>query len=373
MKHSKEELKLFQSFPLDVKMGKTALRIKELTEHDFYVSFSGGKDSEVAVDFTAKVLSKMGIQKMYVANINTGLEYLSVQRFCKPFCEMVSKKYGIQVILNTLYPKTTFRKVLETYGYPIISKEVAQCIYEARKGIANADGTYAYRIEKLNGTYKGKNGDISPYNCSKYKFLLDAPFRISHLCCHEIKKHPAYEYEAITGRIPLIATTAEESRARKSAWLKRGCNAFDSKKPLSAPFSFWLDNDMLTYIHQENLPVAEAYGKVVPEDDGIDGQINMFDEIGYDGCRFKTTGCPRTGCIYCLFGITQDTNRIMRLYEMEPKRADYVLRGGKFNDEGMWIPSDEGLGYWYILDWMAGHGIDVPYPHKEKYRFKGEK
>lgn len=31
MKHSKEELKLFQSFPLDVKMGKTALRMHYVT------------------------------------------------------------------------------------------------------------------------------------------------------------------------------------------------------------------------------------------------------------------------------------------------------------------------------------------------------
>ena len=165
MKHSKEELKLFQSFPLDVKMGKTALRIRELAEHDFYVSFSGGKDSEVAVDFVARTLSEIGIQQMYVANVNTGLEYLSVQRFCKPFCEMVSKKYGIKIILDTLYPKITFKAVLEKYGYPIISKEVAQCIFEARKGIANGDGTYSYRIQKLNGTYKDKNGNLSPYNC----------------------------------------------------------------------------------------------------------------------------------------------------------------------------------------------------------------
>lgn len=190
MKHSKEELKLFQSFPLDVKMGKTALRIRELAEHDFYVSFSGGKDSEVAVDFVARTLSEIGIQQMYVANVNTGLEYLSVQRFCKPFCEMVSKKYGIKIILDTLYPKITFKAVLEKYGYPIISKEVAQCIFEARKGIANGDGTYSYRIQKLNGTYKDKNGNLSPYNCSKYKFLLDAPFKISHLCCHEMKNIP---------------------------------------------------------------------------------------------------------------------------------------------------------------------------------------
>ena len=104
----KDELKLFQSFPLDVKMGKTALRIRELAEHDFYVSFSGGKDSEVAVDFVARTLSEIGIQQMYVANVNTGLEYLSVQRFCNPFCEMVSKKYSIKIILDTLYPKITF-------------------------------------------------------------------------------------------------------------------------------------------------------------------------------------------------------------------------------------------------------------------------
>ena len=70
MKHSKEELKLFQSFPLDVKMGKTALRIRELAEHDFYVSFSGGKDSEVAVDFVARTLSEIGIQQMYVATVS---------------------------------------------------------------------------------------------------------------------------------------------------------------------------------------------------------------------------------------------------------------------------------------------------------------
>ena len=186
---------------------------------------------------------------MYVANVNTGLEYLSVQRFCKPFCEMVSKKYGIKIILDTLYPKITFKAVLEKYGYPIISKEVAQCIFEARKGIANGDGTYSYRIQKLNGTYKDKNGNLSPYNCSKYKFLLDAPFKISHLCCHEMKKHPAYEYEALTGRIPLIATTTEESRARKSAWLKHGCNVFDAFLTPSAHYPHhFLFGQIMTYL-----------------------------------------------------------------------------------------------------------------------------
>lgn len=350
----------------------TADRIRELVQQygtNFYVSFSGGKDSEVAVDYTARLLKQWGISRMYVLNINTGLEYLSVHKFCKPFCEYISMKYDIEIILDIAYPEMIYADVIKTYGYPLISKEVSQCIYEARKGLKNDDGTYQYRIDKLNGTHLDKNGNLSQYNCPQYKFLLDSQIPISHICCIKMKKEPAYLYEEETGRVPLIATTCEESRNRTTAWLEHGCNAFNSDRPKSAPFSTWTNNDMLTYIHRESLPMAEAYGKIaIVNKTGIEGQINMFDETGYDGCQYCTTGCPRTGCIYCLFGITQDPERILRLQELEPNRADYVLRGGKFNEEGYWVPTKDGLGYWYILDFLAENGIRIPYKNKEKYR-----
>lgn len=64
---------------------------------------------------------------------------------------------------------------------------------------------------------------------------------------------------------------------------------------------------MLEYIHTNNLPLADAYGEIVPYiPNTIEGQINLFEETqNYNGCQLCTTGCPRTGCIYCLFGITQ--------------------------------------------------------------------
>lgn len=367
---SNEELALFQSYPLELKIAKTEKRIIEVAEnYDFYVSFSGGKDSEVAVDLTAKVLAGMGRKEMHVLNINTGLEYLSVQKFCRPFCELVSKRHGIKVVLDTVYPEMTFHNVLKKYGYPIISKEVSQCIYEARKGLVNNDGSYQYRIDKLDGTKIDSNGELSQYNCPQYKFLLDAPFRISYICCKKVKKEPAAKYEKATGRIPLVATTTEESRARKTAWLKHGCNSFNGKRPISAPFSFWKNQDMLEYIYRNNLPMADAYGDIKAEVTGaMEGQLNLLSELQYEGCKLCTTGCPRTGCIYCLFGITQDKDRILRLQQMEPKRADYVLRGGEFDSDGMWIPNSEGLGYWYILDWLGKHGIEIPYDNKQKYQ-----
>ena len=350
----------------------TRARIIELAEkYTFYVSFSGGKDSAVAVDYTAKVLKSLGYRKMYVLNINTGLEYMSVHRFVKPFCEYVAQKYDIEAVLDIETPETVFADTLKTYGYPLISKEVSQCIEEARKGLKNNDGTYSYRLERLDGEYRDKDGNLSPYNMSQYKFLLNAPCRISHLCCQKQKKDPAIAYEERTGRTPLVATTAQESRLRASKWKKHGCNAFDLKRPMSAPFSTWLNNDMLQYTKEENLPLAEAYGEiVVVNDTGVDGQINLFDSTGYEGCKYCTTGCQRTGCLYCLFGITQDLDRIIRLQEMEPARADYVLSGGTFDSEGYWVPTKEGLGYWLILDWLKENGIDVPYKNKKKYRRK---
>lgn len=56
------------------------------------------------------------------------------------------------------------------------------------------------------------------------------------------------------------------------------------------------------------------------KNDGVDGQINIHDYLGdYRDCQYETTGCKRTGCVFCLFGIRQDLERISRLQKEEPK------------------------------------------------------
>lgn len=117
------------------------------------------------------------------------------------------------------------------------------------------------------------------------------------------------------------------------------------------------------------MPIAEAYGDVAVENDGIEGQTNIYDMLGdYSGCKFCTTGCKRTGCIFCLFGIRQDLERILHLQKVEPKLADYVLRGGEFYEDGIWKPNNHGMGYWFVLDWLALHNIKIPYDNAEHYR-----
>ena len=266
-----------------------------------------------------------------------------------------------------------FRDVIIKYGYPIIGKEVSQVVQEARIGLSRGDGSYQFRVDRILG--KGhyaplEDGTKSQFDVSVYKFLLDAPFNISDRCCKVMKKNPARSYERKSGRKIILATMADESRLRRQRWLKYGCNAWDDKKQQSSnPMSFWTEQDVLTYIHTYNLTIADAYGQVVVKNDGVDGQMNIHDYLGdYRGCQYETTGCKRTGCIFCGFGITQDKQRFVRLSEQEPKLCDYVMRGGEFNESGMWQPSKDGLGYWFVLEWLNVNGnLGIGIPNWEHY------
>ena len=137
-----------------------------------------------------------------------------------------------------------------------------------------------------------------------------------------------------------------------------GCNAFEEKRPTSQPLSFWTEQDILQYILDNNIKIADAYGDIVYTDD--DG-MNYTESLFMDSMKLTTSKCKRTGCVFCMFGITQDTDRFLTLKELEPKKYDYVMRGGKFDETGMWIPHN-GLGYKFVIDWLNEHGnLNIKY------------
>ena len=337
-KHEIYELRQMQSLSLDSKIRMTDLRIRNFVEKygedKVFVSLSG-KDSSV-------LLHRVRQQYPHIPGvfINTGLEYSCVRR-----CAL-EKENVIEI-----NPNKSFKEILINYGYPVIGKEVAQCIKEARKGIKNNDGTYQYRIDRLNGTYRDKDGKLSPYNMPKWKFLLDAPFLISHECCTFTKKEPSKEYEELTGKYPIMGTMACESRNRTANWLEKGCNVYDTERPMSRPISFWTENDIFEYILKYKVVVPSIYG-----DPYIKKQTPERTE-------YSTTGAKRTGCTFCLFGITKDTERFLRLKAEEPKKYPYVMGGGAFDPaDGMWKPNDEGLGFKFVIDWLNEHGnLNIKY------------
>ena len=77
--------------------------------------------------------------------------------------------------------------------------------------------------------------DRSAFSCERYQFFLDAPFEVGNQCCNVMKKNPMKKYAKETGRRPITAQMASESRLRAQKWLNSGCNGFDLKSPISNP------------------------------------------------------------------------------------------------------------------------------------------
>lgn len=174
-----------------------------------------------------------------------------------------------------------------------------------------------------------------------------------------MKKQPAKKYEKQTRRKAFIGTLAQESREREKWWIKHGCNGFAKRRPTSQPLSFWTEQDILQYLKKYDVPYCSVYGEIVSTSEGeqIEGQQTTFDIFGeYEGTLLKTTGCNRTGCIFCMFGchLEKEPNRFQRLKATHPKQYEYCIGGGEMVD-GKWQPSKEGLGLGKVLDYI---GVD---------------
>lgn len=289
------ELIMLQSLPLDIKIAKSKLRIEEFVrqigEDKVYVSFSGGKDSTVLMHLVRSIFPN--IVGVYC---DTGLEYPEVKQF-------IYKQDNIEIIR----PKLSFREVLDKYGYPVISKEQAQYIRQYRT--AKSEKTKSTR---WNGNKWGR-GKIS----EKHKYLVNAPFKISEQCCDVMKKNPFKIYEKATNKRPILGIMAEESQLRKSHYLRTGCNSFDVKRESCKPLGFWTEQDILMYIKKYNIEIPTVYGDIIEEDN-----------------KLRCSKLNRTGCVFCLFGISKDgeKNRLELMKETHPKLYDYCLNNLGFKE-----------------------------------------
>lgn len=325
--HTYNDLKQLQALPLEIKLRMSEARIRDwVSEYGVdgvYVSFSGGKDSTVLLDIVRSLYPEIP-----AVFIDTGLEYPEIRSFVKTFDNVIWLK-----------PKMNFRQVIEKYGYPFISKEVSQRIYEV-KACKDRGGNY----KELSQYKRLKDPQYKNFRCQKYSFFLEAPFKITHKCCNVMKKAPLHTFSKQTKRVAITGQMANESKLRLQKWLQNGCNAYEGNNPISNPLSFWTDQDILKYINDRGLTIASVYGDIVP----VDKQLNIFDE-----CKYKTTGCNRTGCMFCGFGCHLDKeSRFVRMKETHPKQYEYIMRDW---DKG-------GLGYKNVIDWINEHGnLNIKY------------
>lgn len=335
--HTINDLHMMQSEPTYIKVRMTQNRIREWVYHygidNVYVSFSGGKDSTVLLHIARELFPD--IKAVF---FNTGLEYPEIVKFVKTFDNV-----------DIIRPKKSFKQVIDQYGYPFISKEVSNKVYGARK--------YLKKLKDVNRDeipvpirYKQVTGQVARnrYDVSKYKFFLEAPFDISDACCRIMKKNPAHNYTRITGRMPITAQMASESSLRTQRWLMTGCNGFNMASPVSNPMSFWTEQDVLKYIKDNDIRICSVYGKIIEIDSKTVpvSDVDIQELFDRHDTMLATTGCERTGCMFCGYGCHLEKTgqgRFLRLKESHPKVYNYIM-------------SPDGLNYKAVIDWINEHG-----------------
>lgn len=257
-------------------------RIREWYDYhkgEVVVSFSGGKDSTVTLRLVRSVFPKVP-----AVFVDTGLEFPEIRDFVKTIDNV-----------TWLKPKMSFKKVIENYGYPVVSKMTASKLETLQNPTENNK-----RSTKLYTTGINSKGKFSPSMkiANKWLYLKDAPFKISEKCCGIMKKGPLMKYQKETGRSPYIGVMACDSRNRELTYKRYGCNAYDLKSPYSAPIGFWLEQDVWDYLRQNDIPYSKIY------------------DMGYS----------RTGCVFCMFGAHMNKpNRFQILKTTHPKLHKYCM------------------------------------------------
>lgn len=365
-----DDLRQLQALPLSLKIRMTQERVRqwvyEFGEDGVYIAFSGGKDSTVLLHIVRQLYPKV-----VAVFCDTGLEFPEIREFVKKFDNV-----------DWLKPKKSFRNIIIENGYPFVSKEMSEVIgggqrslrilaaegvditcdevviNECRKRMKKEPGEWR-RLSQCYGAItktneikmnvldseKGMFSDIP----QKYRFILNAPFQLSGKCCNYMKKDITHDYTKRTGRHGITGQMADESRLRKQAWLRNGCNAFTAKNPVSNPMSFWHENDVLEYIRKYDIEICDLYGDIVEKDE-VPGQITFMD-MGFcnQSVELQTTGAKRTGCMFCGFGCQFEKpgeGRFERMKQTHPKQYEWIMKDWELG----------GLGYKSVIDWLNENG-----------------
>lgn len=259
--------------------------ITKYGEENFYISFSGGKDSTVLHYLVDMALPGNTIPRFF---INTGIEYTDIVKFVQ---SMAEKDKRIEIANAGV----NIKQMLEKYGYPFKSKEHSQKVatYQNR-------GLTEYLQHYLAGQDDRYKTKFKCPNSLRYQFTENFTLKISAQCCHQIKKKTAHRLERERERsISITGMRAEEGGAREQI----GCIITRNNKAIKFHPLLKVNDDFENwFIKQNNIQLCKLY---------------------YEPYNFKRTGCK--GCPFAL-NLQEELEVMEKYLPNERKQCEYIWK-----------------------------------------------
>ena len=224
-------------------------KFRKINPNEYYLSYSGGKDSHLLYWFIKEYAPEFS--NIQVVGINTYMEHEQIRKRIYDNCDIV------------LLPKLKPFEIKEKYGIPCFSKEQDFYIYYYQNALRKGKEPSKTIADKINGTYK--TGFCISKKAKEYVLSEDA-HKITHLCCHYLKKEPARKFEKETKLKPILGVRGNESSMRK----KQYSSCFTKDKKFTPLWD--LTDELETEIYKE-------YGIEIPP---------IYENVNRTGCM----GCP---------------------------------------------------------------------------------
>ena len=257
--------------------------ITKYGEENFYLSFSGGKDSTTLHYLIDMALPNNKIPRVYS---NTGIEYYMIVDFVKNLAEHDNRF----VILK---PSMPIKKTLEEYGYPFKSK---------------LHSALVEKYQRLGMTYGVKNylgeGDKDVYrpcpNILKYQFTPSCTIKISDFCCKKMKEEPMEKWAkennktiAITGIMP--DEGGRRTKANCITKIGKNVRFFNPLVKVDKDFENW-------FLEKHNIHLCALY---------------------YPPYNFERTGCK--GCPFALH-LQEELETLDKFFPNERKQCEIIWK-----------------------------------------------
>lgn len=259
--------------------------VSKYGEENFYISFSGGKDSTVLHYLVDMAIPNNTIPRVF---INTGIEYNDIVSFVKEFVN-IDKRFVV------ISPSKPVRQTLEKFGYPFKSKDHSAKVNLYKNG-SRSKSVLNYKNREY--------GKFSKFQCPKtllYQYEDDFILNISDKCCYKLKKEPVHKWEKENNRyIAMTGMRKEEGGQRQNL---KNCIVTRGKNIIKFHPILVIDDVFENRFIEEN-------------------KINLC-KLYYPPFNFKRTGCK--GCPFAL-ELQQQLEIMSRFLPQERQQCEFIWK-----------------------------------------------